>query len=144
MAFSSKECQHTLHQVLLWINVFVTRGVIRSALAMLKVKQLKHSDFMYFWFRFIRMKLSNWSVVLATSIMVDSNSTSESNYFPTYDQSDLSQNDATLNNLDLIPWWWIRKYLQFRRINYQLHIPVFFGKANGSDRNDLFSRVRKF
>ena len=46
------------------------------------------------------MKLSNWSVVLATSIIVDSNSTSEdiSNYFP---QTSVSQNDDKLENLGL-------------------------------------------
>lgn len=46
------------------------------------------------------MKLSNWSVVLATSIIVDSNSTSEdiSNYFPS---TLVSQNDEKLENLGL-------------------------------------------
>ena len=36
---------HTLHQVLLWINRFVTRGVITSPLAVSGVKQLKHSQY---------------------------------------------------------------------------------------------------
>ena len=46
------------------------------------------------------MKLSNLSVVLATSIIVDSNSTSEdiSNYFP---HTLVSQNDDKLENLGL-------------------------------------------
>ena len=46
------------------------------------------------------MKLSNLSVVLATSIIVDSNSTSEdiSNYFP---PTLVSQNDDKLENLGL-------------------------------------------
>ena len=45
------------------------------------------------------MKLSNWSVVLATSIIVDPNSTSEdvSNYFS------VSQNDGKLENLGFGP-----------------------------------------
>ena len=53
----------------------------------------------YFW---VGMKLSNLSVVLATSIIVDSNSTSEdiSNYFP---PTLVSQNDDKLGNLGLGP-----------------------------------------
>ena len=48
------------------------------------------------------MKLSNWSVVLATSIIVDSNTTSEdiSNFFPS---TLVSQNDDKLENLGLGP-----------------------------------------
>ena len=48
------------------------------------------------------MKLSNWSVVLATSIIVDSNSTSEDigNYFP---PTFVSQSNGQLENLGLRP-----------------------------------------
>ena len=48
------------------------------------------------------MKLSNWSVVLATSIIVDSNSTSEDigSYFP---PTFVSQNNGQLENLGLGP-----------------------------------------
>ena len=48
------------------------------------------------------MKLSNWSVVLATSIIVDSNSTSEdiSNYFPS---NFVPQDYDKLENLGLRP-----------------------------------------